>query len=165
MQFVGDNDLRAGEIALPLDPAKMEADAEVVFIGRIRSAWKSRRECPRSMTEARKRGQAARIEIDEGWRAGLAGLDERTHAVVLYWMNEARRDLIVQSPRHKSGSAGVFALRTPVRPNPIALATVRILNIDEAAGRVEIDAIDCIDGTPLVDLKPWLETTDGAQLR
>jgi tRNA (Thr-GGU) A37 N-methylase len=75
-------------------------------------------------------------------------------------MGEARRDLIVQAPRHKPEPTGVFALRSPARPNPIALATVRILDIDPAQGRITIDAIDCRDGTPLLDIKPWIERID-----
>jgi tRNA (Thr-GGU) A37 N-methylase len=55
----------------------------------------------------------------------------------------------------------VFALRSPVRPNPIALAVVRVLGVDQERGLVGIDAIDCLDGTPLIDIKPWLASIDG----
>jgi tRNA (adenine37-N6)-methyltransferase len=54
----------------------------------------------------------------------------------------------------------VFGLRSPLRPNPIALAVVRLLGIDAATGRIEIDAIDCLDGTPLLDIKPYLPSVD-----
>ena len=153
-------DQRPGEIAVPFDPAVTAADASVVFIGRIRSPWRTRDDCPKNLREARERGQAATVEIDQPWRPGLAGLEAWSHAVLLYWMHEARRDLVVQTPRHKPVPQGVFSLRSPARPNPIALATVRILSIDRDAGRIVIDAIDCVDGTALVDLKPWIETVD-----
>ena len=156
-----DNEPRPGEIVLPFDPAITASDGQVVFIGRIRSPWNTRAECPRNMGQARERGQTATIEIDEDWRPGLDGLANYTHAVVLYWMQQARRDLIVQSPRHRVDPAGVFALRSPARPNPIALATVRLIGIDQAAGRITIDAIDCLDGTPLLDIKPWSEAIEG----
>jgi tRNA-Thr(GGU) m(6)t(6)A37 methyltransferase TsaA len=156
-----DFDRRPGEIALSFDPAETAADASVVFIGRIRSPWKTRDECPKNLREARERGQGATVEIDVPWRPGLAGLEAYTHMVLLYWMHESRRDLVVQAPRHKPVPQGVFSLRSPARPNPIALATVRILSIDRDAGRVVIDAIDCIDGTALIDIKPWIETVDG----
>jgi len=156
-----DFDHRPGEIALSFDPAETAADASVVFIGRIRSPWKTRSECPKNLREARERGQGATVEVDGPWRPGLAGLDAYTHAILLYWMHESRRDLVVQAPRHKPVPQGVFSLRSPARPNPIALATVRILSIDRDAGRIAIDAIDCIDGTALVDIKPWIETVDG----
>ncbi|MHA1538527.1 MAG: tRNA (N6-threonylcarbamoyladenosine(37)-N6)-methyltransferase TrmO [Alphaproteobacteria bacterium] len=156
-----DKEPRPGEIVLPFDPAKTASDGSVVFIGRIRSPWKTRADCPQNMEKAREREQTATIEIDEVWRPGLDGLERSSHAVVLYWMQQARRDLIVQCPRRRIDPAGVFALRSPARPNPIALATVRILSIDHAAGRIAIDAIDCLDGTPLLDIKPWSQTIEG----
>ena len=160
MSETSEFDARPGEIALPFDPATEADDARVVFIGRIASPWRTRADCPKNLARARERGQSATLEIDAPYRPGLAGLVPGSRAIVLYWMHYARRDLIVQKPRHKETAAGVFSLRSPVRPNPIAVATVNILAIDEAAGRVTIDAIDCLDGTPLVDLKPWLETVD-----
>jgi tRNA-Thr(GGU) m(6)t(6)A37 methyltransferase TsaA len=151
---------RPGDIALPFDPAETASDAAVVFIGRIRSPWKTREDCPRNLAQARERGLTATVELDDVWRPGLKGLQAFSHAILLYWMGEARRDLIVQAPSHKPEPTGVFALRSPARPNPIALATVRILDIDQSAGRLTIDAIDCLDGTSLLDIKPWIETVD-----
>ena len=159
---MSDFDPRPGEVRLPNDPAQAAGDAHLVFIGRIRSPWKSRADCPRNLRIARERGQPAELVLDAPYRPGLAGLQAHGHAVLLYWMHEARRDLIVQRPRHATEPIGTFALRSPVRPNPIALAVVRIMRIDAAAGLVTIDAIDCIDGTPLVDIKPYIPTVDGA---
>lgn len=149
------HELRPGEIALALDPATSADDARVAFIGRIRTTWTSRSEAPKNPREARASGRGARIEIDAPYRAGLQGLEKFSHAIVLYWMHEARRDLIVQAPKHRATPCGVFALRSPVRPNPIALSVVRVLSIDVAAGTIEIDAIDCLDRTPLLDVKPY----------
>jgi tRNA-Thr(GGU) m(6)t(6)A37 methyltransferase TsaA len=151
---------RPGEIALPFDPAKHAGDAHVVFIGRIHTSWTSRADVPKNPREARERGQTAHIELHVPYRAGLTGLERFSHAIVLYWMHEARRDLIVQSPKHSPVPRGVFGLRSPLRPNPIALAVVRLLSIDPEAGRIEIDAIDCLDGTPLLDIKPYLPSVD-----
>jgi tRNA (Thr-GGU) A37 N-methylase len=75
-------------------------------------------------------------------------------------MQQSRRDLIIQQPRHRDEPIGVFALRSPARPNPIAIATVRILSMDQSTGLIQIDAIDCLDGTALLDIKPWLDTVD-----
>jgi tRNA-Thr(GGU) m(6)t(6)A37 methyltransferase TsaA len=155
-----DNEKRPGEISLAFNPSDRAADAGLVFIGRIRSPWNTRSECPRNLVQARERGLHATIEVDEEWRPGLTGLQNFTNAVILYWMHQARRDLILQRPKHKSHPTGVFALRSPVRPNPIALATVRILDVDQAEGRIEIDAIDCLDNTPLVDIKPRFDSID-----
>jgi tRNA-Thr(GGU) m(6)t(6)A37 methyltransferase TsaA len=151
---------RPGERALPFDPAATADDARIVFIGRIRSPWTDRRDCPHNLREARERGGGGTVEIDEAWRAGLDGLAEHAGAVLLYWLGEARRDLIVQAPAHRPRPTGTFALRSPVRPNPIGIGAVRILSVDQAAGRIAIDAIDCLDGTPLIDVKPWIATVD-----
>ncbi|MHA1548389.1 MAG: tRNA (N6-threonylcarbamoyladenosine(37)-N6)-methyltransferase TrmO [Alphaproteobacteria bacterium] len=151
---------RTGEVALPFDPADTAADGAIIFIGKIRSPWRSRAECPRNIAQARERGQTAVIDIDPAWRAGLTGLEAHGYGIVLYWMNQARRDLILQKPRHKTELTGVFALRSPVRPNPIALAVVKLLNVDHSTGRITIDAIDCLDGTPVVDVKPWYASID-----
>lgn len=152
--------IRPGEIALPHDPAQSEGDARLVFIGRVRTPWTSRKDAPKNPNEARARGGAAHVEIDAPFRPGLQGLEQFSHAIVLYWMNEARRDLLVQVPRHSGKAHGTFALRSPVRPNPIALSVVRILKIDADAGRIDIDAIDCLDGTPLLDIKPYRPGVD-----
>jgi len=149
---------RPGEVALGFDPAA-RADAGVVFIGRVESPHRPG-DCPRNLTEARARGGGAVLWLDPAWRAGLAGIEAGQAVVVLYWMAGARRDLIVQAPRHRDRPAGVFALRSPARPNPLALAVVRVVAVEAAAGRVAIDAIDCWNGTPLVDLKPWFAGID-----
>lgn len=153
-------DQRSGEVRLPFDPTETATDAAVVFIGKIHSPWKTRADCPRNIRQARERAQPAILEIDEAWRQGLLGFEKQEHAIVLYWMQQSRRDLIIQQPRHHDEPVGVFALRSPARPNPIAIATVRILSVNQSAGLIEIDAIDCLDGTALLDIKPWLENVD-----
>jgi tRNA-Thr(GGU) m(6)t(6)A37 methyltransferase TsaA len=152
---MSDNQTRPGELVLALDPAKTADDARLVFIGRIRTPWRVREDAPKNPRRARERGGGACVEIDAPYRAGLQGLEKYSHVIVLYWMDRARRDLIVQAPKHCATPCGVFALRSPVRPNPIALAVVRVLAIDAPAGRIEIDAIDCLDATPLLDIKPY----------
>ncbi len=151
---------RPGEIAAAIDPAEAANDARLIFIGRIRSPWRQRSGCPKNLREARERGKHATIRIDPPWRPGLVGLDAGSHVVVLYWMDRARRDLIVQNPKHTDGTSGVFSLRSPVRPNPIALAVVKVLALDIAEGTMEIDAIDCLDGSPVLDIKPYIPGID-----
>jgi tRNA-Thr(GGU) m(6)t(6)A37 methyltransferase TsaA len=155
---------RAGEIALSNNPAEFADDGKIAFIGKINTDWKTRSECPKNLVQARERGIKATIEVDEFWRAGLKGLEDCSHLIVLYWMHEARRDLIVQKPRHRKEPVGVFALRSPARPNPIALSIVKILDVDLEAGKIEIDAIDCLNGTPVVDIKPWFSSIDSVEI-
>ena len=154
---------RPHEIVLPDDPAGHADDARLVFIGYIQSPWETRADCPKNLRIARERGKSASAQVDEIWREGLGGLEDYSHIVLLYWMHEARRDIILQSPRHSLEPSGTFALRSPVRPNPIALATVKLLNIDQASGVLEIDAIDCLNGTPLIDIKPFIASVDGVE--
>ncbi len=149
---------RPGEVALPFDPAA-RADASLVFIGQVASPW-SRGDCPKNLREARTRGGDFALLVDPDFRAGLAGLQPGAEVIVLYWTGQARRDLIVQSPAHRPGPTGVFALRSPARPNPVGVAVTRITTLDAATGRIGIEAIDAFDGTPLLDLKPWLPSVD-----
>jgi tRNA-Thr(GGU) m(6)t(6)A37 methyltransferase TsaA len=78
--------------------------------------------------------------------------------VVLYWMHEARRDLVLQAPHHYSERRGTFALRSPVRPNPIAVSVARLVGIE--GNKLSVVGLDCLDGTPLLDIKPYFATTD-----
>jgi tRNA-Thr(GGU) m(6)t(6)A37 methyltransferase TsaA len=152
-------DIREGEIQLGFDPAE-QIEAGVTFIGHIRSDW-SRGNSPRNITQGREAGGGnARIEMGPGYSAGLQGLDIGRSIWVLYWMDRGRRDLIVQSPQHSPESRGVFALRSPVRPNPIAMAAVIITSIDHETGIIGIDATDAFDRTPVVDIKPWVAGID-----
>jgi tRNA (Thr-GGU) A37 N-methylase len=151
--------VREGEQALGFDPAD-RSFAVVTAIGRIRSAWRAG-DCPRNLRQARERGGGdARLEIDAPYRPGFLGLTEGHWIWLLAWYGDRRRDLIVQAPAHAEGPRGTFALRSPVRPNPVALQLVRITRLDAEAGEIGIDATDAFDGTPLLDIKPWLDTVD-----
>lgn len=149
--------LRAGEEALSGSPP--EAAAALGFIGRIVSPW-SPGDCPKNLTQARSRGGGAAVVLAPAYAPALRGLASGQWIIVVTWFDRSRRDLLVQAPRHLDGPRGTFALRSPNRPNPIALATVQITGLDAADGRVEIDAIDAFDGTPVLDLKPWLPSID-----
>ena len=155
------NATRPGETELGFDPAAQK-DASLAFIGRIRTPW-SRGNCPKNVRLARESGQGAWIELAQEYEAGLQGLETGRALVLIYWMNEARRDLITQSPAQIDGVRGTFSLRSPNRPNPLALSAVTITAIDPKNGRIDIDGIDCFDGTPLVDMKPWVPTIDNPE--
>jgi tRNA-Thr(GGU) m(6)t(6)A37 methyltransferase TsaA len=146
------SDARPGEVAIELPAA---ADAGLHFIGRIRTPFASRAECPRNTAESQAVG---RVEVDPRYAAGLADLGLYSHVWLLYWMDRARRDLIQQVPAHLGRPRGTFALRSPVRPNPIALAAVELLGIEGAT--LTVRKVDCIDGTPLLDIKPYFASTD-----
>jgi tRNA-Thr(GGU) m(6)t(6)A37 methyltransferase TsaA len=140
-----DSELRQGEIAVPLPP---QSDAGVYFIGTIRTPWQTRRECPKRGSLD---GPICSIEVDERWREGLTHLTAYKRVQVLYWMHRARRDLVLQTPFSSMVATGTFALRSPVRPNPIASSVVELVAIDGAT--LQVRGLDCLDGTPLIDLK------------
>jgi tRNA-Thr(GGU) m(6)t(6)A37 methyltransferase TsaA len=143
---------RDGEVAVEL-PERF--DASLYFIGRVRTPWTRREDCPKNGREAE---AICTIELDARWLQGLRGLETSSHVVVLYWMDKARRDLVLQAPRHYAEQRGTFALRSPVRPNPIAMSVVRLLRIDGST--LSVVGLDCLDGTPLLDIKPYFASTD-----
>jgi len=140
-------EVRPGEI---VGDAPDRADATLMFIGRIRTPFHRLRDCPRQGSAAD--GPVCRIEIDEPWRQAMHGLEAHSRLQVLYWMDKARRDLLVQMPRTGAGRAGTFALRSPMRPNPIAVSLVTVTAIED--GAILVRGLDCLDGTPLLDVKP-----------
>jgi len=147
-----DEDIRPGEIAVTLPE---NFDAGVYFIGRIGTPWTRRDECPRN---ARGSDAVCAIELDPRYAQGLAGVSACTHLIVLYFMDRARRDLMVQAPRHHSEPRGTFSVRSPVRPNPIAVSVVKLVHV---VGRtLSVIGLDCLDGTPLIDIKPYVASVD-----
>ena len=124
-------------------------DAGLVFIGVIRTPWADRMDCPR---QGRHDGPVCRVEVFEPWAEALSGIENYDQIEVLYWLHRSRRDIILQSPRSDGATRGTFSLRSPVRPNPIGTSLVRLVGIEGAT--LLVRGLDCLDGTPLIDLKP-----------
>jgi tRNA (adenine37-N6)-methyltransferase len=141
-----DRDMRPRERRADLDAA---TDAQLRFIGKIRTPFADRDACPR---QGRPDGPECRLVLDPVWRPALQGLEAFDTIEVLYWLDRSRRDLMTQNPRHDDRVYGTFALRSPVRPNPIGTSIVRLVRIED--GVVVVRGLDCIDGTPLLDIKP-----------
>lgn len=139
--------LRPGEVTVDLPTG---FDDGIYFIGRIRTPWKTRSECPRQGDPDN--GPVCRIEVEPLWQAALDGIERHQSFQILYWMDEARRDIVRQSPRSDGHTRGTFSLRSPVRPNPIASAPVRLVGREGSA--LLVRGLDCLDGTPLIDVKP-----------
>lgn len=140
------NEIREGEVAIDPPPP---TDAGLVFIGRIHTPWTDRMLTPR---QGQHDGPICRIEIFEPWVPALKGLDRFTQAEVIYWLHQSRRDLVLQSPASDETTHGTFSLRSPVRPNPLGTSIAQIVGIE--GNMVSVRGLDCLDGTPLVDLKP-----------
>lgn len=144
--MVRENEIREAEVAVTL-PAS--PDAGVYFIGRIFTPWTSRLETPR---QGRLDGPLCRIEVFNPWADALNGLEQYERVEVLYWLHQSRRDLIMQSPASDGTARGTFSLRSPVRPNPIGTSIAHLVGIEGST--VLVRGLDCLDGTPLLDLKP-----------
>jgi tRNA-Thr(GGU) m(6)t(6)A37 methyltransferase TsaA len=144
--------IREGEVAVALPEA---FDAHLYYIGRVRTPWTRREQCPKN---ARESDAVCTLEIEPRFAAALTGVETCTHLLVLYWMDKSRRDLVLQMPRHYGEPRGTFALRSPARPNPIATSVARLVQVD--GPRLSVVGLDCLDGTPLVDIKPYFASTD-----
>src|ERR1700722_7733884 len=144
--MVRENEIRDGEVAVePPEPRH----AGLVYIGRIRTPWTSRLATPR---QGRHDGPVCRLEIFEPWVPALKGVDFYSNLEVLYWLHQSRRDLVLQSPKNNKSTRGTFSLRSPVRPNPIGTSIVKLVGIEGST--VLVRGLDCLDETPLLDLKP-----------
>lgn len=132
-----------------------DVDASLYYVGRIRTPWKERKDCPKN---ARESEAVCTIEVDPRWAPALKDVESCSHLVVLYWMDRSRRDIVLQVPRHYGEQRGTFSLRSPARPNPIAMSVVKLLKIE--ANKLDVVGLDCLDGTPLLDLKPYFASTD-----
>ena len=145
-------DIRPNEVVVELPE---HFDAGVYFIGHIQTPWKRWEDCPKN---ARESSAACTIVVNPRWATGLVDVETCTHLMVLYWMDRARRDLVRQVPRSYGTPRGTFALRSPARPNPIAVSVVRLVGVDD--NRLTVVGLDCLDGTALIDLKPYFSSTD-----
>jgi len=120
-------------------------------IGVIRSTLKKRSEAPKQGSEG---APEAWIEIEPWAVAGLHTLKAGDKIWVITWLHQGNREMLQVHPRSdaKRALAGVFATRSPDRPNPLGLHPVTVLEI--AGNRLRVEPIEAIDGTPVVDMKP-----------
>lgn len=144
--MVRENEIREGEVSI--DPPAA-TDAGLFFIGTIRTPWTSRMMTPR---QGRLDGPICRLELFEPWVPALMGIDSFERLEVLYWLHLSRRDIVLQSPASDGTVRGAFALRSPVRPNPIGTHIVQFVAIEGST--ILVRGMDCVDGTPLLDIKP-----------
>ena len=106
------------------------------------------------------------LELDQAYSQALTGLDGFSCLNVLWWANlfdneEHRAILTCEKPYKNAPAAmGIFATRSPLRPNPIALSVVSVLHLDINNGKIHIQYIDAEDGTPILDIKPYHPATD-----
>lgn len=138
--------LRPLEVA---SAAPLAVDATIAFIGHIETPWTDPADCPRQGTPD---GPECTVVVAPAWEAALDGIEAFEQLEILYWLHLSRRDLIVQNPRHNDAPRGTFSLRSPIRPNPIGLSSVRL--VARQGGRLIVRGLECVSGTPLIDIKP-----------
>jgi tRNA-Thr(GGU) m(6)t(6)A37 methyltransferase TsaA len=107
-----------------------------------------------------------RIEVAQPFRPGLTALEGFSHVLVLWWAHksdtpERRAVLQCRKPYRKGPDViGVFATRSEYRPNPVAVSVASVLGVDSAAGTIRLAWIDAMDGTPVIDIKPYQPCAD-----
>lgn len=126
-------------------------------IGTVHSSLKDRAAAPMQGYEGAPR---ARIDIRPSFLAAADGIEEGAQIILLTWLDRARRDTLRVHPRSDPANplTGVFATRSPDRPNPIGLHRVRVLGVGE--GWLEVEPLEALDGTPVLDIKPVLRKSD-----
>ena len=125
-------------------------------IGFIHSPFKERRGTPIQPT--RGRGVRGTVEIMPDYADGLADLDGFSHVVLIYIFHRSQGFDLRVTPFLDTKKRGLFATRAPRRPNPIGLSVVRLIGIED--NRLLIEDLDILDGTPLLDIKPYIPEFD-----
>jgi tRNA-Thr(GGU) m(6)t(6)A37 methyltransferase TsaA len=123
-------------------------------VGVVRSQLIAREDAPKQGSEG---APEAWVEIDPAFVQGLDGIAAGSEVILLTWLHQSDRDTLRVHPRDdpQSPLKGVFATRSPDRPNPIGLHRVRVLEITESV-RLRVEPLEALDGTPVVDIKPVL---------
>ena len=130
----------------------------VTPIGTLETPFKTIADCPRNGRQ-RNPVPLCRARVLPLYVPGLASLEGFSHLILLYWLGSDRRPELVFTPPFDDQPRGLFATRNPRRPNPIGLAVVAFDGFD-GPDCLKVRYLDCLDGTPLLDIKPYLPTTD-----
>ena len=125
-------------------------------IGKICSPYKESTDIPIQGTF--KSDVEAWIELKDKYAGGLKNLDEFSHAIILYYFHKSQREEIEGRPFLEQDKHGIFAIRSPHRPNHIGLSIVKIKRIE--ANKLYFTEVDMLDGTPVLDIKPYVKYFD-----
>jgi len=127
-------------------------------IGTLHTPWRTIGDCPRNGRQPDP-APVCIAKVLPDYLDGLTSLEGFSHLILLYWLDQAPPPKLTFTPPFDPVPRGVFATRAPFRPNPIGLSVVAFDGFD-GAGSLKIRYLDCVDGTPLLDIKPYLVTTD-----
>ncbi|HBR98067.1 MAG TPA: tRNA (N6-threonylcarbamoyladenosine(37)-N6)-methyltransferase TrmO [Gammaproteobacteria bacterium] len=129
-------------------------EATIRFIGHISTPYITLKDCPH---QPQPDAERSLITLDDAYLPALKGIEKLRYLHVLYWFDQSARDVLQRIPPKdpNAGSRGVFALRSPVRPNPIAVSVVELFDVN--GNQLTISSLDCLNGTPLVDIKAYVD--------
>ena len=130
-------------------------------IGYVRSPFRGTKEIPRGL--GAKHDAEGVLEIREELEAGLTDIDGFSHLFVIWVFDRSEGFELLGMPPADNRSHGVFATRSPRRPNPIGLTVVELLDRD--GPRLRVRGVDMLDGTPILDIKPYLSSVPMEKLR
>ncbi|MFZ7120882.1 MAG: tRNA (N6-threonylcarbamoyladenosine(37)-N6)-methyltransferase TrmO [Eubacteriaceae bacterium] len=128
---------------------------ELKQIGIIHSPYKESSQAP---PQGRMKDELFEIELFDEYLEGLKDVEKVSHLIVLYWCDKAERDVLTVVTPWEDKPHGVFATRSPRRPNPIAFDIVDLVKIDK--NKLLVKKMDALDGSPLLDIKPYSEKID-----
>lgn len=123
---------------------------QLQIIGMLHGDIASREDAPKNYSESKRVGT---IEVFPQFTEGLEGMAAGQTIVVLFWLHEAKRDILKVYPRGDTSrkQRGVFTTRSPMRPNPIAISELKVLDVKN--NLIEVSGLDILDGTPILDIK------------
>jgi tRNA (adenine37-N6)-methyltransferase len=136
----------------------MSEPLEIRIIGHARTPWKRREDAPHQPSAVP--DSEGILEIEPAYRAALADLDGFGRIWLLFLFDRSRGFAATVKPPRGGPKRGVFATRAPNRPSQIGLTSVALHGVDVAHGEVRVRGIDLLDGTPLLDIKPYLPMID-----
>ncbi|MCO8297430.1 tRNA (N6-threonylcarbamoyladenosine(37)-N6)-methyltransferase TrmO [Tetragenococcus halophilus] len=124
-------------------------------IGTIHSPYKTKDEAP---SQGKFSAEVSTIEIKPAYKKGLEDVVSLSHILVFYWQDQSDRSVLTAQPPFADRSLGVFATRSPNRPNPIALCTCELVSVQE--NKLTVKGLDALDSSPLLDIKPYAPQLD-----
>ncbi|PKL66032.1 MAG: tRNA (N6-threonylcarbamoyladenosine(37)-N6)-methyltransferase TrmO [Methanomicrobiales archaeon HGW-Methanomicrobiales-3] len=134
------------------------ASIELHPVGVVRSPYKVRGDAPR---QGRLSDTVSEIVIDEQYHPALWQIESQKHLWVLCWFDRADRTRLRATPPGAAAEKGVFAIRSPDRPNPVSLCMVDLIAVKD--GILTVQGLDALDGTPVIDIKVYSPAIDCAK--
>ena len=134
----------------------MDKKIMMSLIGIIHSPYKQIKDMP--IQGKFKPGVKAQLELKEEYGLGLKDLDGFSHAIIIYYFHKSEKIEIEGKPFLENDKHGIFAIRSPHRPNHIGLSVVKVEKIEE--NKLHFSEVDVLDGTPVLDIKPYVKQFD-----